>query len=207
MKLHLDAFPDGAAIPPEHAFCIYDPNNHVAMGSNRNPRIAWSEVPAGTQSLALIIVDVDVPSVGDDVNQEGKTVPKDLPRVDFYHLVLVDIDPALREIPEGGLSGGITPRGKDAEETVYGWQGRNDYTDWFSGDPDMEGTYGGYDGPCPPWNDERLHHYHFKLYALDAPTLGLVGDFSGQEAMAAMQGHILAEATHTGTYTLNPALR
>jgi phosphatidylethanolamine-binding protein (PEBP) family uncharacterized protein len=34
-----------------------------------------------------------------------------------------------------------------------------------------QSNYGGYDAPCPPWNDARLHHYHFIVYAIDAPTL------------------------------------
>ena len=70
----------------------------------------------------------------------------------------------------------------------------------------MGGDYAGYDGPCPPWNDERLHHYRFTLYALDVPTLGLSSAFGGPEALAAMEGHVLAESSWTGTYTLNPSL-
>ena len=56
-------------------------------------------------------------------------------------------------------------------------QGINDYTGWFAGDKDMAGNYFGYDGPCPPWNDEILHHYVFTVYALDVPRLDIAGDF------------------------------
>ena len=83
-------------------------------------------------------------------------------------------------------------------------QGLNNYTDWFAGDADMGGDYGGYDGPCPPWNDSILHHYHFRLYALDVDSLGLEGRFGGPEALAAMEGHILDQTEVVGTYTLNP---
>jgi phosphatidylethanolamine-binding protein (PEBP) family uncharacterized protein len=38
---------------------------------------------------------------------------------------------------------------------------------WFAGDNDMRGDYYGYDGPCPPWNDEIVHRYVFTLFALD----------------------------------------
>jgi len=31
----------------------------------------------------------------------------------------------------------------------------------------MKGTYFGYDGPAPPWNDSVVHHYAFTLYAVD----------------------------------------
>ena len=82
--------------------------------------------------------------------------------------------------------------------------GINDYTGWFAGDPEMSGNYGGYDGPCPPWNDELVHLYHFTIYALDVASLGLAGAFGGQEALKAMEGHILAQARCSGTYTINP---
>jgi phosphatidylethanolamine-binding protein (PEBP) family uncharacterized protein len=71
----------------------------------------------------------------------------------------------------------------------------------------MRGQYGGYDGPCPPWNDEIIHHYHFAVFALDIPSLGLSGTFGGPEVLAAMKGHVLAEGEWIGTYTLNPAMR
>ena len=58
-------------------------------------------------------------------------------------------------------------------------QGINDFTGWFAGDAAMSGDYYGYDGPCPPWNDDLLHHYHFRVYALDVPTLGISGRFDG----------------------------
>ena len=83
-------------------------------------------------------------------------------------------------------------------------QGINDYTSWFLHDPDMAGEYYGYDGPCPPWNDQRVHTYLFCLYAIDVPQLGLEGRFTGPEARLAIRGHILDEAQIFGVYSLNP---
>jgi Raf kinase inhibitor-like YbhB/YbcL family protein len=70
----------------------------------------------------------------------------------------------------------------------------------------MAGEFYGYDGPCPPWNDERVHTYIFTLYALDIPRLPLDGRVTGQEARMAIRGHILDEARIFGVYSLNPAL-
>jgi phosphatidylethanolamine-binding protein (PEBP) family uncharacterized protein len=39
----------------------------------------------GTKSFAIVCHDPDVPSKGDDVNQEGRAVPRSLARVDFFH--------------------------------------------------------------------------------------------------------------------------
>ena len=71
----------------------------------------------------------------------------------------------------------------------------------------MGGTYKGYDGPCPPWNDELLHHYTFTVYALDVDKLPVDGDFTVSQVKEAMAGHILAEASLMGTYTNNPAVQ
>jgi len=68
----------------------------------------------------------------------------------------------------------------------------------------MEGTYRGYDGPCPPWNDSIVHHYTFTLYALDVESLPVTGNFTAADVRKAMEGHVLAEASLTGTYSLNP---
>lgn len=131
-------------------------------------------------------------------------MPADLPRADFYHWVLVDIPADVRQIDEGEDADGVVPRGKEIGQTAKGIRGANDYTDFLAGDPDMKGVYGGYDGPCPPWNDERLHHYTFTVYALDVTSLGLSGEIRGPQVVEAMQGHILDQASVTGTYTLNP---
>ena len=71
----------------------------------------------------------------------------------------------------------------------------------------MSGDYYGYDGPCPPWNDALRHRYVFTIYALDVEQLPVTGRFSGADLRQAMEGHILAQAQLTGTYSLNPALK
>ena len=202
MKLTSESLTDGLPIPERYALGVPHPDTKVTFGANVNPHLRWSEAPKGTRSFALICHDSEVPSVGDDVNQEGRTVPHDLPRVDFFHWVLVDIPPTITEIPEGAVSRGVTPRGKPLGATPYGRVGGNDYTGWFSGDPDMAGTYGGYDGPGPPWNDERVHVYHFTVYALDTDRLDLPDSFDGRDATRAIEPHVLDKASITGTYAI-----
>lgn len=208
MELTSTSFGDGQKIPGDFAFCIPDPAHHVCLGRNQNPQLAWREVPAGTRSFVLICHDPDVPSQGDDVNQEGRTVPAALPRIDFFHWVLIDLPATLGQIGQGEFSHVVTPRGKPGPQAAQGSrQGINNYTDWFAGDNDMRGDYYGFDGPCPPWNDEIIHRYVFTVFALDIDKLPVDGKFGGPEVRAAMQGHILAQASLTGTYTLNPQLQ
>lgn len=209
MKLTTQSFAEGASIPTEFAFCAIDPVTHVTLAPNRNPHLAWSEVPDGTQSFVLIAHDPDVPSRGDDVNQEGKTVPATLPRVDFFHWVLIDLPADTREITAGSHTDGVTPRGKPGPLAPDGgpWRhGLNDYTGWFAGDADMAGDYHGYDGPCPPWNDSIVHRYVFTLYALDVLRLDVPTPITGAQVREALEGHVLASASVSGTYTLNPLL-
>ncbi len=194
-------------IPARYAFAKADPDTHVTLSDNVNPALAWSDVPADTKSFALICHDPDVPSVGDDVNQEDREVPPDLPRVDFFHWVAVDLPSDLRSISEGEFSDGGVARGKQVADGPHGCsQGLNDYVGWFAGDPDMGGKYHGYDGPAPPWNDSIVHHYLFTLYALDVDRTQVEGDFTGHDVRPAIQGHVLAEAGVMGTYTQNPRL-
>lgn len=208
MKLTSQSFFDGQRIPGEFAFCIPAETGHVCLGGNRNPHLAWSDAPAGTRSFAIICHDPDVPSRGDDVNREDRSVPASLPRVDFFHWVLIDLPASVGKIAAGEFSSEVVPRGKGGPAALHGArQGINDYTGWFAHDRDMSGDYFGYDGPCPPWNDELRHRYVFTVFALDIERLPLEGKFGGQEVRAAMRGHVLAEASITGIYTLNPALR
>ena len=148
-----------------------------------------------------------MPSRGDDVNKADREVPPDLPRVDFFHWVLVDLPPLPTVIAEGEFSRGFTPRGKPGPAAHNGArQGINDYTGWFAGNPEMAGNYFGYDGPFPPWNDSLVHHYVFTLYAVALPRLPLDGVFTGQQVREVLAGRVLAEATFSGTYTLNQRL-
>jgi Raf kinase inhibitor-like YbhB/YbcL family protein len=208
MKLTSAAFEDTGAIPAKYAFCAPDPKTHATLSTNLNPPLAWTDAPAGTKSFAIICHDPDVPSKGDDVNQEGRTVPKSLARIDFFHWVLVDLPSTADGVAEGEFSSSVSARGKPGPDAPRGArQGINDYTGWFASDAGMAGDYHGYDGPCPPWNDEIAHRYVFTVYALDVAKLAVAGSFGGNDVRVALRGHVLAQAAITGRYTLNPAVK
>ena len=108
---------------------------------------------------------------------------------DTAALALVMTDPDARDFvhwlvfnmtgtPSGGLPTGISSS-PDAPP-----QGMNSF-----GSP-------GYGGPCPPSGE---HRYVFTVHALDA-QLELTGTPSRRELQAAMDGHVLASTTLTGTY-------
>jgi len=207
MKLWSESWSNGEAIPARYAAGKIDAAGGVGFSDNLNPHLAWSELPAGTQSLVLICHDFDVPSRPDDVNKPDREIPADLPRVDFFHWVMVDIAPALGAIGEGQFSRGFTARGKPGPAAGQGARhGLNDYTGWFAGDPQMAGQYFGYDGPFPPFNDSLVHHYVFTLYAVSVDRLAVDGAFTGAQVREALAGKVLAEATLSGTYTLNRRL-
>ena len=208
MKVASRSFAEGGAIPAPLAFCAPDAKAHVTLSQNRSPELSWSGAPAGTKSFALICHDPDVPSKGDDVNQEGRVVPASLPRVDFFHWVLIDLPATITSIAAGEFASSVTAKGKPGPQAAHGArQGINDYTGWFAGDAAMAGNYFGYDGPCPPWNDAIPHHYVITVFALDVASLAVDGPFTGADVRKAMQGHILAQAAVTGRYTLNPAVK
>jgi len=208
MQLKSTSFLDNGRIPERCAFGIPDTVDHMQLGANRNPQLSWSGVPTTARSLVLLCIDPDVPSSAEDINQEGKTIPAELPRVDFTHWVMVDIDPTDGSIAECECSDGVTVSGKNTPSGPgNSRQGINDYTNFLAGNADMEGDYFGYDGPCPPWNDARLHHYHFLLYATDIVTCPVQDGFTGSDVRQAIESHILAEARLVGTYSLNPDVR
>lgn len=207
MRLASESWTSGDIMPSRYAAGRPDGAGRAVFGDNVNPHLAWSDLPAGTRSLALICHDFDVPGCADDVNRPGREIAAELERVDFIHWVLVDLPPQPAQIAEGAFSRGFTPRGKPGPEAPAGArQGLNDYTRWFADDAVLAGRYFGYDGPFPPWNDSLVHHYVFTLYALDVPRLPLEGVFDGHQVRRAMAAHVLGEATFSGTYTLNARL-
>jgi Raf kinase inhibitor-like YbhB/YbcL family protein len=100
----------------------------------------------------------------------------DAPRAEpWVHWLAYRIPASLTHLPEG-----VARRASELE------QGRNSFGDL------------GYGGPRPP-SGHGIHHYHFKLYALDAPlSLGEGADKA--QLLAAMEGHILAQGELIGTY-------
>jgi hypothetical protein len=208
MKFTSDSFKDGGAIPAHHAFCVPDAASRVKLGQNRNPQLAWSDLPKGTVSVVVICHDPDVPSKADDVNKEGRTIPASLPRINFCHWVLIDMPASGSPIRDGEFSSGVTAKGKSGPLAARNTrQGMNDYTVWFKNDPNMAGDYFGYDGPCPPWNDEIPHHYVFTLLALDVEKCPVQRKFTATDVMKAVKGHVLGQAQLTGLYSLNPAVK
>jgi Raf kinase inhibitor-like YbhB/YbcL family protein len=90
----------------------------------------------------------------------------------FVHWVIYKI-PADREgLPEGETQGAL--------------EGENDF------------GRTGYGGPMPP-RGHGVHHYHFKVYALDA-ELEVAAGSTKDRLLEAMEGHVLAEGELVGTY-------
>jgi Raf kinase inhibitor-like YbhB/YbcL family protein len=195
LHLQVTGIKDGDVMDERFAFCVKDGEGKTKNGSNINPQIRWSKPPAGTKSYALVVVDPDVPVSFDDANQEGKVIPANAPRRNFYHWVLVDIPKNVMTVAEGQASNRHAPEGKAVGKTSYGLNGQNDYAGF------MKGTFGGYDGPCPPWNDARPHRYYFRVYALDTETLGLRGNFTGKQVEQLVDKHALAMAQLVGIYS------
>jgi Raf kinase inhibitor-like YbhB/YbcL family protein len=101
----------------------------------------------------------------------------DAPAGTFIHWVLYDLSGATNALPEGIPKGGSLPQLGGAR------QGRTS-----AGDV-------GYGGPCPP--PGAPHHYHFRLFALDA-KLGLEAGATRDQVMSAMRGHELGSAEIVG---------
>lgn len=206
MRIHSDSFQHHQPLPAE--FAAGQPTaDGFGFAPNRNPHLAWDEVPDGTRSFVLICVDPDVPTVAEMVGKEGVSIPVDQPRTDFIHWVMVDIPATVTEIAAGACSDGVVPHGKQNPPGPEGArQGLNDYTGWFADDPAMAGDWHGYDGPFPPPNDLRMHRYFFRVFALDIARLQLPERFTAADALTAMHGHVLAEADTYATYSLHPDL-
>jgi Raf kinase inhibitor-like YbhB/YbcL family protein len=56
-----------------------------------------------------------------------------------------------------------------------------------------------YDGPQPP-RGHGVHHYHFRLLALDTPRLETPHSARVADVLKAAEPHVLAEAEMVATY-------
>jgi len=101
----------------------------------------------------------------------------DAPGGTFVHWLIYGIPASQTGLPEG------VPRDEKLKSGVR--QGTNDF-----------GRFG-YIGPSPP--SGPLHHYHFRLYALD-DALALKPGATRADLDAAMKAHIIASGELVGTY-------
>jgi Raf kinase inhibitor-like YbhB/YbcL family protein len=103
----------------------------------------------------------------------------DAPRGTWHHWAVFDMPANVSKIDEG------TPN-REMVGTIR--QGLNDF-----------GRFG-YGGPCPP-RGHGLHHYHFRLLALNVASLGLKAGVRCKEVARATQPHVLATAELVGTFS------
>ena len=103
----------------------------------------------------------------------------DAPRGTFVHWVAWNIE-AVNEIPEA------IPKMHVVTSPISMRQGKN------------SAYQIGYIGPCPPVG-HGVHHYHFKIYALDT-ELDLPESSKKEDLLEAMNGHIIEQAEVVGLY-------
>jgi Raf kinase inhibitor-like YbhB/YbcL family protein len=81
------------------------PERYTCDGEDVSPALQWTDPPAGTQSLALILDDPDAP---------GGT---------WVHWVLFNLPPAARGLPEGVTDAAEQPDGARHGENSWGQAG------------------------------------------------------------------------------------
>lgn len=203
LSVHIDGLGPDGRFGDTAAFC--PPTDDTAK--NVSPAVSWSAGPKGTRSYALLMTDPDVPADFSLINKADTMIPIEAPRVRVFHWVLDDIPATVTSIAGAAESDRLVAGGKPIGPTPHGRRGANVYTTFLAQVQGMAGTYGGYDGPCPPVNDHRVHQYSVRVVALDVATLGLDGAFDGDAVEKAIIGHVLASGEAVASYTLNPENR
>jgi Raf kinase inhibitor-like YbhB/YbcL family protein len=104
----------------------------------------------------------------------------------WIHWVIYGIPATAKGLPEG------TPRKARLKEPAGAMQGKNSWT---------TGETIGYRGPLPP---SGVHHYYFKLYALDA-HVELQPGLEKKAVLEKIEGHVLDSGVLMGTYEIKRA--
>ena len=101
MDLRSNAFADGAPIPARH----------TCEGADVSPPLAWTGVPAGAKSLALVVDDPDAPDPAH-------------PKMTWVHWVLYNLPASATGLPEGvahtALPAGTVEGTNDWRRTGWG---------------------------------------------------------------------------------------
>lgn len=150
------------------------PAKHSCEGRDTSPALKWEGAPVGTKSFALVCDDPDAP---------GGT---------WVHWIVYNIAPSHTGIGEN--------LAKVDSSSEYDFEVTTRTTSKVGSVSQGVNDFGkvGYGGPCPP-RDHGVHHYHFRLYAVDV-ELNLASRVTRDQLEAAMKGHILAQTELVGTY-------
>jgi len=202
LTVRVDGLDADGRLPASAAYC--PPTRMDPAQYNISPAVSWSRGPKATRSYALIMTDLDVPEDLSAINKPGVVLTAETPRVPFIHWVLIDIPATITHLRRGVESAGFVPKGNPVGLTDHGLRGANVYSHYYPKDSPLAGVRGGYDGPCPPHNDMVAHRYVTRIYALDVQSLGLHGVFFGEDALRAMQGHVLAAGEAGAVYSAAP---
>jgi Raf kinase inhibitor-like YbhB/YbcL family protein len=138
---------------------------------NHSFHLAWKNLPAHTQSLALVFIDHDaIPVCG----------------FSWIHWLVANIDPTLKELPENASAT------LNLLEGINSWNSDVIPAEWHLNKEEAT-AFGG----CAPPDKEHL--YTIELYALDK-QLELPSGFMMNELLKAMKGHVLDKATLEALY-------
>lgn len=143
-------------------------------------------------------------SLTSDAFQEGQPIPTQ------YTCDGADQSPPLRwgEPPQGTKSFALVVDDPDAPSGTYRHWGAYDIPAATRAiaagqkiGSEAANDFGkpGYGGPCPP-KGHGPHHYHFKLFALDADRLDVTADPKVTDVESAASRHAIGRAELIGTY-------
>jgi Raf kinase inhibitor-like YbhB/YbcL family protein len=139
-----------------------------------------------------------------DAFQDGQPIPTD------YTCDGANRSPALRwgEPPAGTKSFALVVDDPDAPSGTYRHWGAYDIpastrslAAGQSAGTEVANDFGkpGYGGPCPP-KGHGVHHYHFKLFALDVDRLDVSANAKVADVENAAKPHAIGQAELVGTY-------
>jgi len=150
------------------------PRDYTPDGRNMSPPLTWSNLPGATKEIAVVCEDPDA----------GNPPP-------FVHWVIYKIPGTAKGLPESvPMGANVTASG--IAGAINGLSGFNAFQ--RPGQPPLEP---GYRGPSPPAG--MPHHYHFTVYALNAP-LDVKEGLDKAALLKAMDGKIAAQGEIVGVY-------
>ena len=156
------SFRDGDYLASEHILSA--DYGFGCAGGNKSPHLAWAGAPTGTKSFAVTCYDPDAPTGSG-----------------FWHWLVVNIPPAVTELPLGAGNRNAPKLPNGALQT------RTDF-----GAP-------GYGGPCPPAGDHP-HRYLFTVFAVSTDGLQVTADTSAAVIGFQLNFNTLAKAAIMGLY-------